>query len=153
MRWVKKVKENNFQTLWHHYLEAHPPNQAEVYELKLCKTNRIPLLSVKDHQVEGLKKAQEGLFHKISDGLPIFGGNKHMRFTAKKPFDCLWIQSNAYVCILYYIPRKRKQVVKVDIETYEMIKLIHDKKSISFAEFLKYRESMPITIINLNRKE
>jgi len=146
------MKEATFQTMWRHFLEENPPNQMEVYELKLCKTNRFPFSAVKDHQIEGLKMALSGLFHKISDS-PIFAGQK-TRFTAKKPFDCLWIKANAYVCIMYYIPRKRKQVVKISLSGFMQLKHTLEVRSITFAEFLKFKEIMPseITIINLGRK-
>jgi len=90
-----------------------------VYELKLSKSNSIPYNAVKPHQVEALTKAKhEGLFHKISDALPIFGGNKHMRFTAKKPFDCMFLHCPAYVAICFYQPRKKKEIYLIDIDRF-----------------------------------
>lgn len=130
------MKERDFQTQWHHYLEANPPKTPEVYELKLCKTNRFDFSRVKKHQIDGLLKAKTGMFYKISDNLPVFGGNIHMRFTAKKPYDCLWIKSDAYLCVMFYIPRKRKVVVKIDIEDFIIWKDIFEKKSATFDEFV-----------------
>ena len=129
-------REVEFQTMWHHLLESYPPHQPEVYELKLCKTNRFPFSSVKTHQIIGLLKADTGLFHKISDA-PIFSGMK-TRFTAKKPFDCLWIKAKPFVCILFYVPRKPKLVIKIDICSFIDMRDNSDKKSATFQDFVDY---------------
>lgn len=130
------MKEANFQTFWHHYLNDNPPDKPEVYELKLCKTNRFSLAQVKDHQIDGLLKAQLGLFHKISDS-PIFSGMM-TRFTAKKPFDCLWIKADAFVCVMYYIPRKPKYVAKIPILVFMELLKIFPKKSITLDEVVTF---------------
>lgn len=129
------MKEAHFQTLWHKYLVDHQPESPEVYELKICKTSRFSFAAVKEHQLKGLKDAESGLFHKISDS-PIFGGMK-TRFTAKKPFDCLWIKATGYVCVLFYVPRKTKVVVKMSLYAFnflQQIMLSQGKKSISLEE-------------------
>lgn len=130
------MKEAQFQTLWHKYLEDNPPDYPEVYELKICNTNRFPLAAVKEHQIDGLIQAEKGLFHKISDS-PIFTGMK-TRFTAKKPFDCLWIKAFAYVCILFYIPRKQKIVAKIPIYRFTNLVDGSDKKSATLEEIISY---------------
>lgn len=122
------MKEKNFQT------EFSKRNTIKgVFELKLSKGCSIRFDSVKEHQVSALLSAQsdKGLFHKISDSLPIFGGNKHMRFTAKKPFDCFLIENYpAYVVVMFYTPRKRKNVYYIPIDTWLSLKKNSDKKSI-----------------------
>ena len=130
------MKESNFQTLWHKYLEDNPPDYPEVYELKICKTNRFPFSAVKEHQIDGLIQAEKGLFYKISDS-PIFAGMK-TRFTAKKPFDCLWIKADAYVCILFYIPRQPKIVAKIPITYFSSMVADFDRKSATLEEIINY---------------
>jgi len=130
------MKEVQFQTLWHKYLDENPPGYPEVYELKICKTNRFPFATVKEHQIDGLIQAEKGLFHKISDS-PIFAGMK-TRFTAKKPFDCLWIKADAYVCILFYIPRQPKIVAKIPIHEFTGLVYGSDRKSATLDEIISY---------------
>jgi len=130
------VKEAGFQTLWRNYCEKNNPADSEVYELKICKTKKFAFNNVKLHQIEGLLKAQKGLFHKISDS-PIFPGMK-TRFTAKKPFDCLWMKGEGFVVILFYIPRKPKQVIKMRVEDFIKMVERHDKKSASLEEMVYY---------------
>ena len=56
------------------------------------------------------------LYHKISDS-PIFGGMKS-RFTKQKPFDCLVLTGLAFVCIMFYKPRKKKEFIAIDIDVW-----------------------------------
>jgi len=118
-------KEKHVQTLF------GKKNKLEgFFELKLCKGKSIRWDAVKPHQIEALKKAKdEGIYHKISDSLPIFGGNKHMRFTAKKPFDCLFLKAPAYVVVCFYIPRKQKTCYYIKIDRYLEAWGKSDKKS------------------------
>ena len=129
------MKEKDFQVLWHKHLVAHPSTNSEAHELKLTKKNTFVFDSVKEHQIQGLLMAEEGLFHKISDSLPIFGGNEHMRFTSQKPFDCLWLTGlMSYVVICFYVPRKYKKIFKIPIEKFLEIKENHPRKSIRLEE-------------------
>lgn len=125
------MREKNFQTIWHKYLVDHPPTSPEVHELKLCKRGTFAFDAVKDHQIEGLKRAKTGLFHKIADSPVSWGSNTKMRFTAKKPFDCLWlIGLGAYVVICFYEPRKYKKVFKIEIDHYLKLRNTWVRKSI-----------------------
>ena len=108
------MKEANIQTL---FSKADIPDG--VYELKLSKSNSMPYSAVKEHQIQGLRdaKSDNGIFHKVSD-MPIFKGSK-MRFNRPKPFDCFKVSNlPAYVAICYYIPRKPKEVICIDIDNY-----------------------------------
>ena len=92
----------------------------------------MPFSSVKEHQEAALLAASgdKGLYHKISDS-PIFAGMK-TRFTAAKPFDCFFIRNTpAYVAICYYVPRKPKEVLLIDIETYLKVKEESPRKSLT----------------------
>jgi len=127
------MKESNFQTIWHNYLVHNPLPQPEVHELKLVKRNVFVFDAVKDHQILGLKCAETGLFHKISDS-PIYAGMKS-RFTAQKPFDCLWLTGiKGFVIICFYEPRKYKKVFKIGIDQFLKIKENHPRKSIRLSE-------------------
>jgi len=113
------------------------------FELKLCKTKAIRLDSVKDHQVEALLAAssESGLYHKITDSLPVFGGNKHMRFTSKKPFDFVFLKNTpAYVVICFYVPRKKKRCLYIPIKRWVEFCAIHPRKSVREAELEEYAE-------------
>jgi len=105
------MKEKNFQTEFKEKNKIHG-----VFELKLCKGTSIAFSSVAKHQREALLQARgEGLYHKIADS-PVSWGNR--RFTAKKPFDCFFIKVPAYVVIMFYTPRKKKDVYYIPIERF-----------------------------------
>jgi len=110
-------------------LQENPPEKSEVYELKISKGNSLPFNAVKEHQIKGLLEAEKGLFHKISDS-PIFHGNR-MRFTKPKPFDCLFIFAISYVAILFYKPRKPKNIYLIKIKTFITEKENSNRKSLT----------------------
>lgn len=117
------------QTMFGKYLQENPPEKSGVYELKISKGNSLPFDSVKEHQIKGLMEAEKGLFHKISDS-PIFAGSK-MRFTKPKPFDCLFIFATSYVVILFYKPRKPKNVYLIKIRKFITEKENSNRKSLT----------------------
>ena len=121
------MKESNFQT------EFGKRNSHEgVFELKLCKGTSLPFSSVAEHQEEALVAAssERGLFHKISDS-PFFP-NKKMRFTKPKPFDCFCVKDYpAYVVIMWWVPRKEKNVYYISIDTWLGLKENAGRKSIT----------------------
>jgi len=120
-----------------------------VFELKLCKGRSIRWDSVKDHQIEALYQAKwEGFYHKISDSLPVFGGNKHMKFTSKKPFDCFYIKTDAYVVVCFYVPRKKKLCYYIDIDVF--IEWMADSERKSFRE--EEAKEMAEYVLNLNKR-
>ena len=122
------MKEKNIQTIFGNYLKENPPTKSYVYELKLCKGKALPFNAVAEHQVDGLLQAQRGLYHRIADSP--FGGN--MKFTQKKPFDCLFIKTEcAYVAVLYYVPRKKKFLHLIKIEDFIYEKETSDRKSLT----------------------
>ena len=84
-------------------------------ELKITKTNTIPLSRFADHQIESLRIVKHGeqpLVHKISDAAPGF-----------KPFDMLvFYNQPAYFGICFYKPRKKKIVYLLDIDDFLRLK-------------------------------
>jgi hypothetical protein len=121
------MKEKNIQTLFNRQ------NRVQgVFELKLCKGKSIRWDSVKDHQVKALSMAAgEGLMYKIPDSpVPVDGNGKQTRFTPRKPFDCFFVGNfPAYVAICWYVPRKRKTLYYIDIDTFVSEKAKATRKS------------------------
>jgi len=95
------MKEKQLQSILGNYLKDNPQNKNAVYELKMCKGNAMPFNQVKEHQIKALTQAKDGnLYHKIADSPVSWGVNTKMRFTAKKPFDCMNIyKTEAYIVI------------------------------------------------------
>jgi hypothetical protein len=136
------MKEANIQSLFGKWLKEHW-SQSAVFELKLEKGKAFRLDRLAQHQREGLLEAKNGgIYHKISDSLPIFGGNKHMRFTSKKPFDCLYINSPAYVAICFYMPRKYKKLLLIPIQDFLLFEGNHERKSARLEELMEITEQL-----------
>lgn len=116
-----------------------------VFELKLEKGKSFRFDRVAEHQQSALLKASKtGIYHKISDSLPIFGGNKHMRFTSKKPFDCINVKGDAYVVIMFYEPRNKKRVLYLLIDDFLSAQRSTERKSMredELAQFALYDEN------------
>lgn len=131
------MKEAQFQTLWGKYLEDNRLFEASAFELKICKTKRFPISSLKEHQINGLRSAKTGLYHKLTD-FPMFAGSK-TRFNRPKPFDCLWLKGvGAYLCVLFYIPRQPKRVIMVEIDDFLKAVKKHPMKSFTADELKEY---------------
>ena len=117
------MKESNIQSMF-----GKKNKIKGFFELKLCKNKSIRWDSVAEHQIKALTKAKnEGIYHKISD-FPMFAGSK-ARFNFKKPFDCLYMQGNAYVVVCFYIVRKQKKCYYIDIDKYLELSGKANKKS------------------------
>lgn len=83
-----------------------------VFELKICKLKSISFDSVRENQTLALRGAigRDYCYHKIND-LPVanLAGNKKIRFTSAKPFDCFFISdAHAYVVIYFYKKNQHK---------------------------------------------
>lgn len=119
------MKESNFQT------EFGKKNKLEgVFELKFCKGKSLPFNVLAEHQKDALSdiSSPRGLYYKLSD-FPIFAGSK-MRFNKKKPFDCFRLeQIDAYVVVMFWIPRKKKMVYYIAIESWLLMKALAQRKS------------------------
>jgi len=84
------------------------------------RTTAMPFNQVAEHQIKALTQAKQGnLYHKIADSPVSWGMNTKMRFTAKKPFDCMNIyKAEAYIVIVYYKPRQKKEFIFIDIDIF-----------------------------------
>ena len=122
------MKERDFQS------EFGKRNKvAGVFELKFCKGTSLPFKSVADHQIKALKDAStDGLYHKISDS-PFFKDPAgKMRFTKPKPFDCFYLKNiHAYVVIMWWIPRKKKNVYYIPIARWVGMQSGFNRKSVT----------------------
>ena len=107
------MKESHFQTEFGKRNRIHG-----VFELKFCKGKSIPFNSLAEHQEKALLAvSKDGLFHKISD-FPVFA-NSGVRFNHPKPFDCFYLsQTMAYVVVMFWIPRRKKNVYYVKIQDW-----------------------------------
>lgn len=104
-----------------------------IFELKLCKGTSLPFNAIADHQEEALLaiSGEEGLYHKISDSV-VNMGSKETRFTKKKPFDCFRVKKQpAYVVIMFYKPRIKKNVYYIPIRSFIKMRDFIDRKSIT----------------------
>jgi hypothetical protein len=107
------------------------------FELKLVKGKSLPFNALAEHQEKALLAvAGEGLYHKISD-FPVFANNK-MRFNRPKPFDAFFLsQTMAYVVVVFYKPRKKKNVYYIKIEDWIYMRERANRKSVTEEMALK----------------
>ena len=112
-------------------------NGAAVWELKLSKTDSLPFAALKDHQVAGLlqSKTPAGVMYKFPDvGIQ------------QPPFDGFWIRGAEYawVIVLYYVPRKKKEFLYIDIDDFLIEKARSVRKSLTYqraSEICRYEKT------------
>jgi len=124
------MREAQFQT------EFKKRNQIHgCFELKLCKGTSLSFSSIKEHQKQALLDISSniGLYWKIADA-PFFKDEKaRMRFTKPKPFDSFLLKDiSAYIVVMFYTPRKKKNVIYIDIERF--IRMEEETTRKSFTE-------------------
>ena len=112
------MREKDMSVIWGKYVKSHPPKRLETYELKMTKKKSVRYDAVAEHQIRFLQQSNFGLYYKITDTASADG------FSAKKPFDCLYmIDAHPYVVVWFYKPRQAKVFHKIDLITYcEMMK-------------------------------
>ena len=131
------VKERDFQTLF-----AKRNFLVGAFELKFCKGKSLPFSALAKHQEQALLdfSSNKGLYHKITDS-PFFkdpGGK--MRFTRPKPFDAFFISNTAaYVVVMFWVPRKRKNVYYIHIRNW--IELYENADRKSMTEEMAYKSA------------
>lgn len=130
------MKEKNFQSEFTAWIRECAPGRSAAYELKLEKGTSFPFNRLADHQIEALQRAKgPGLYHKISD-LPLRSfaeqGAKMMRFGKPKPFDCFFLcQAEAWLVLLFYVPRAKKEMLFIDIDAFLKERSIATRKSLT----------------------
>ncbi len=127
------MKESNFQTQFGKRNSIHG-----VFELKFTKGKSIAFNALAEHQEKALLAVSgNGLYHKISD-FPVFA-NSGVRFNRPKPFDCFYLsQTMAYVVVMFWIPRKKKNVYYIKIEDWIEMRTRADRKSATEEMILKH---------------
>lgn len=122
-----------------------------IFELKFCNLTQkksIPFNALEDHQEEALVNSAlgDGMYHKISD-IPkpklacLKCKHNTLRFQKKRPFDCFLLRSqDAYVVVMFWIPRKKKNVYYITIQDFIKMRDEADRKS--FTEDMAREYSM-----------
>ena len=87
-------REAEFQTLFRHWLKAHPMPMSCAFELKQTTTDSLPFDAVQDHQVAALQACHHstiGFLYKIPDDS-----------RGVKPFDMMYFrEARGFVVIRY----------------------------------------------------
>lgn len=114
------MKEKIIQSIFTAYIQDHSPTETTVWELKVENGTSFLFSKVKDHQITALGAVKRGgLFHKISDSPMSWMKGTPMRFGRPKPFDCFFIRgARAYVALLFYKPKKRKDLLMIDVDDF-----------------------------------
>lgn len=123
------MREKDFQTQF-----AKRNTLSGVFELKFCKGTSLPFSSLAEHQEKALlaTTSEEGLFHKITDAPFFKDAQNKMRFTRPKPFDCFYLQCTpAYIVIMFWKPRKKKNVYYIPIFAFVSMRESAERKSIT----------------------
>ena len=125
---------------WGKHIKLHPPLHTETYEMKFTKKKRIAFDAVAEHQVYYLDKSRGGLYYKIPDMASIDG------FSARKPFDSLWmVDAKPFVVVWFYKPRQKKVFHKISLDKFLFLKGINKFKSFTEEDLIGYSEAVSIT--------
>lgn len=125
---------------WGRYIKSHPPKRLETYEMKFTKKKSIRFDAVADHQVYYLEKSNFGLYYKIPDMASTDG------YSAKKPFDSLWmVDAEPFVVVWFYKPRQKKVFYKISLLDLLNMKGHSAKKSFREEELEDISEKIHIT--------
>ncbi len=122
-----EMKERDFQTEFSKRNTTHG-----VFELKFTKGKSLSFKTLAEHQERALIAAcgSDGLYHKLSD-FPVFK-ESGMRFNRKKPFDCMFLTwQPAYIVIMFWEPRKKKNVYYIKIENWLAMRESATRKSLT----------------------
>src|SRR3990172_13377198 len=137
--------EKQMQTTWTKHIRSNPPNQSEVWELKIVKTKSLRFDAIRPHQRKALLDAKTvGLYHKLQD-IPVTYYSSKSRFTHHSPFDCMFLKDiKAYVVVWFYKPRKQKVFLKIEI--YDFISLENNTDRKSFTEDMAMAVGKPVFV-------
>jgi len=122
------MKESDIQVLFSKWARDNWYSPA-AFELKLAKGTSMAFDHVAPHQIAALKTVKDtGLFHKITDQPWL---KDRPAFTAPKPFDSFVLKGQAFVCICWYVPRKKKIIYFVDIDDFIELSASCGRKSLT----------------------
>lgn len=88
------MTECDLYPLFSHYIRDNWKRGSAVFELKICKKNRIPLNALEVHQLRALKMTSSGtgIYYKLSD-----------QSMGQKPWDSFFLSEvPAYVVVCFY---------------------------------------------------
>ena len=87
------MTERDLYPLFSHYIRDFWNKGSAVFELKICKTKRLNVSELKEHQERALSMTSSAaIYYKISD-----------QSQGQKPFDSFYLQRTpAYVVITFY---------------------------------------------------
>ena len=133
------MNERSMYPYWKKYLENKRPESTEVYELKfvnLAKGKAFAFNHVDEHQIEGLLDSLKGGYLRIMDQPWSSGG-----FQQTKLCDSLWIKaSQAYIVIVFYLPRKYKHAYMIPIKEFIELRGGWKRKSIREEELTGFKK-------------
>lgn len=110
---VTTLTEKKLTVCVKHIIEKLHPLETVVYELKMVKKKSFNFKVVADHQILGLQTALKGYWYKLPDMSAKNGKSP------QKPFDAVWIMAGrAYVCPIFYVPRKKKTMYLIPISKF-----------------------------------
>jgi hypothetical protein len=114
------MKERDFYRPVQNWVRSNL-NQTAVIELKLVKEGRFRLSDMRPHQLQSLSQCKHNnMVYKIPDA----GYDQ-------KPFDiCYWNKTNAYIGVIFYEPRKKKNLYLIDIDSI----VTFDSSKVSYSE-------------------
>lgn len=134
------MREKNMALFWGKYIKSNPPKRLETYEMKFTKKKRIAYDAVAEHQVWYLDNSKKGLYYKIPDMASADG------YSAKKPFDSLWmVDAEPFVVVWFYKPRQKKVFHKIHLARFLWLKANSKFKSFTEEDLNGYSEAINIT--------
>lgn len=134
------MREKDMAVLWGKYIKSHPPKRLETYEMKFTKKKRISFDAVAEHQIFYLDHSFKGLYYKIPDMASADG------YSAKKPFDSLWmVGAEPFVVVWFYKPRQKKVFHKIQLNEFLLLKLNNSFKSFTEEDLIGHSETIDIT--------
>jgi hypothetical protein len=133
-----KFNEAKMQSIWTKHIKENKNKwkKSTVWELKITKKKRLPFRRLEDHQRESLAQASNGAgdYHKISD-----------MSLGMKPWDCQLIKdADCYVVVLFYVPRKPKEYIVININNWMLFETTHNMKSLTKEDALSIADEVII---------
>lgn len=134
------MNEKTMAGYWGKFIKTHQPQRLETYEMKFTRTKSIRFDALADHQVFYLERSNFGLYYKIPDMASADG------YSAKKPFDSLWmVNAVPFIVVWFYKPRQKKVFHKIHLLDFLTLKEKSLRKSFREEELEDISEKIHIT--------
>ena len=96
-------------------------SQSALIEVKICKGHSLPFTALAPHQIRALKLCTHSLIFKIPDGT-----------FSQSPADMFYLhEARGWVCIVFYVPHRKKCLYLIDINTWVDNIVKSDRKSVT----------------------